>query len=115
MERCEIGYLKKFVYANKLDSSYPGTTVVYMDEHDMRTFFDTSGTFVYKNIYCLSSKGPLFLEELYAFTHKKDKYMVLKKDGTSCGQHPDKGLDMNLSETPTAVVGLTTGMYIWFQ
>ena len=56
-------------------------------------------------------KESFFQEELYAFAHKMDKYMILKKDGTPCGQHPDKGLDMNFSESPPAALsGLTMGV-----
>ena len=88
-ERCEIGSLKKSYYAKELNSSYPGTRVVYMHELD---------------------KESLFQEELYIFAHKRDKYMILKKDGTLCGLHPpEKGLDMNFSESPpTALSRLTT-------
>ena len=95
VERCEIGYLKKSYYAKELNSSYPGTRVVYMHELDKESFFQ---------------------EELYAFAHKMDKYMILKKDGTPCGQHPDipdiyPGLDMNFSESPPAALsGLTMGV-----
>ena len=64
-----------------------------------------------RRLYCLKSKLILFLDELYAFVHKRDKYMVLKKDGTSCGQHPDQGLDMNFSESPPAALDGWNGLY----
>ena len=66
--------------------------------------------YMYANISVAFKQNGMFLEDLLGFAHKKDKYMVLKKDGSSCGQHPDKGLDMNLTETPAALAGVETGM-----
>ena len=35
--------------------------------------------------------------------------MVVKKDGASCGQYPDKGLEMRLENEPATVSGLANG------